>query len=152
MFIHLTPAEEKLRGDLRAYLARVVSDEVLEEIRASGEGGGPLYRRALKQMGADGWLGIGWPKEFGGQDRSPVEQFIFFDEVQRSGFPIPFLTLSTVGPTLMKYGTEEQKARFLPAILRGELHFAIGYSEPEAGTDLAALRTRAVRDGDDYIV
>ena len=103
-------------------------------------------------MGADGWLGIGWPKEFGGQGRSAIEQYIFFDEVQRAGFPIPFLTLCTVGPTLMKYGTDEQKAKFLPAILRGELHFAIGYSEPGAGTDLAALRTRAVRDGDDYVV
>jgi hypothetical protein len=103
-------------------------------------------------MGVDGWLGIGWPKEFGGQGRSAIEQFIFFDEVQRAGFPIPFLTLCTVGPTLIKYGTEEQKARFLPAILRGELHFAIGYSEPSAGTDLASLRTRAVRDGDDYVV
>jgi 3-oxocholest-4-en-26-oyl-CoA dehydrogenase alpha subunit len=72
--------------------------------------------------------------------------------VQRAGFPIPFLTLCTVGPTLMKFGSEEQKATLLPRILKGELHFAIGYSEPGAGTDLASLKTRAVRDGDVYVV
>ena len=151
MYIDYTDAERALVAELRAYFASVVSDAVLDEV-AGTEGGGPLYTRALRQMGADGWLGIGWPKEFGGQGRSSIEQYIFFDEVQRAGFPIPFLTLCTVGPTLMKYGTDEQKARFLPAILRGEIHFAIGYSEPSAGTDLASLRTRAVRDGDDYVV
>ena len=151
MYIDYTDAERALIAELRAYFARVVTDAVLDEV-AGTEGGGPLYTKALKQMGADGWLGIGWPKEFGGQGRSSIEQYIFFDEVQRAGFPIPFLTLCTVGPTLMKYGTDEQKARLLPAILRGETHFAIGYSEPSAGTDLASLRTRAVRDGDDYVI
>jgi len=151
MYIDYTDAERALIAELRAYFAGVVTDAVLDEV-AGTEGGGPLYTKALRRMGADGWLGIGWPKEFGGQGRSAIEQYILFDEVQRAGFPIPFLTLCTVGPTLIKYGTDEQKARFLPAILRGELHFAIGYSEPSAGTDLAALRTRAVRDGDDYVV
>jgi alkylation response protein AidB-like acyl-CoA dehydrogenase len=151
MFIDYTDSERDLVQELRAYFAEVVTDELLDEIGGT-EGGGPLYTRALRRMGADGWLGIGWPKEFGGQGRSAIEQYIFFDEVQRAGFPIPFLTLCTVGPTLMKYGTDEQKAKFLPPILRGEMHFAIGYSEPGAGTDLAALRTRAVRDGDEYVV
>jgi hypothetical protein len=151
MYIDYTDAERALVAELRAYFADVVSDDVLDEV-AGTEGGGPLYTRALRRMGVDGWLGIGWPKEFGGQGRSAIEQYIFFDEVQRAGFPIPFLTLCTVGPTLMKYGTDEQKARLLPAILRGELHFAIGYSEPSAGTDLASLRTRAVRDGEEYVV
>jgi alkylation response protein AidB-like acyl-CoA dehydrogenase len=151
MYIDYTPEEARLRDELRAYFDEIVSDELLREV-AGTEGGGPLYTRALRRMGADGWLGIGWPKEFGGRARPPIEQYIFFDEVQRKGFPIPFLTLCTVGPTLMKYGTEEQKARFLPPILRGELHFAIGYSEPGAGTDLASLKTKAVRDGDDFIV
>jgi alkylation response protein AidB-like acyl-CoA dehydrogenase len=151
MYVDYTDAERALVAELRAYFAIVVSDDVLDEV-AGTEGGGPLYTKALRRMGADGWLGIGWPKEFGGQGRSAIEQYIFFDEVQRAGFPIPFLTLCTVGPTLIKYGTDEQKARFLPAILRGELHFAIGYSEPSAGTDLASLRTRAVRDGDEYVV
>lgn len=151
MYIDYTDAERALVQELRAYFAELVNDELLAEIGGT-EGGGPLYTKALRRMGADGWLGIGWPKEFGGQGRSAIDQYIFFDEVQRAGFPIPFLTLCTVGPTLMKYGTDEQKARFLPAILRGEMHFAIGYSEPGAGTDLASLRTRAVRDGDDYVV
>jgi len=151
MYIDLTPEQKKLKKELRAYFAEIVTDEVLDEIRGT-EGGGPLYTKALRKMGKDGWLGIGWPKAFGGQDRAPIEQFLFFDEVQRAGFPIPFLTLCTVGPTLIKYGTEEQKAKMLPPIVRGELHFAIGYSEPGAGTDLASLKTRAVRDGDDYIV
>jgi alkylation response protein AidB-like acyl-CoA dehydrogenase len=151
MYIDYSDAERALVAELRGYFREVVTDAVLDEV-AGTEGGGPLYSKALRRMGADGWLGIGWPKEFGGQGRSAIEQYVFFDEVQRAGFPIPFLTLCTVGPTLIKYGTDEQKARFLPAILRGELHFAIGYSEPSAGTDLAALRTRAVRDGDDYVV
>jgi len=151
MFIDYTPEESKLKADLRAYFSEIVTPELLDEISGT-DGGGPIYMRALRRMGADGWLGIGWPKEVGGQARPAIEQYIFFDEVQRAGFPIPFLTLVTVGPTLMKFGTDEQRARMLPAILRGELHFAIGYSEPEAGTDLASLKTRAVRDGDDYVV
>ncbi len=151
MYIDFTDQQNKLRDELRAYLAGLVTDDVIDEIRGT-EGGGPLYTKVLKQLGADGWLGIGWPEEYGGQNRSAVEQFIFFDEIQRIGYPIPFLTLGTVGPTLMKYGTEEQRQTFLPAILRGECQFSIGYSEPGAGTDLASLTTKAVRDGDEYVI
>src|SRR5687767_9568846 len=110
MYIDLSPEQKRMRADLRAYLAELVTDEVLAEV-AGSEGGGPLYTRVLKRLGADGWLGVGWPVEFGGRARPAIEQFLFFDEVQRAGFPIPFLTLCTVGPTLMKYGTDEQKAR-----------------------------------------
>lgn len=152
MYLDYTDDQKALRAELRTYFAKMMTIELEDEIRTSSEGGGPLYEKALRQMGADGWLGIGWPKEYGGQNRPPMDQFIFFDEVQRAGFPIPFLTLCTVGPTLMKFGTDAQRARFLPAILKGEMHFAIGYSEPQAGTDLASLKTRAVRDGDHYIV
>ncbi len=116
------------------------------------EAGGDAYRDLVRQMGADGWLGVGWPKEYGGQGRTPAEQLIFYDEAQRAGVPMPLVTLNTVGPTLMRFGSDEQKAYFLPRILAGELHFAIGYTEPAAGTDLASLRTRAVRDGDQYVV
>ena len=151
MFIAYTPEQTKLQGELRSYFERVVTADVLAEC-AGTEGGGPLYRRALRRMGEDGWLGIGWPQEYGGLGRSSIEEYIFFDEVQRTGFPIPFLTLCTVGPTLIQYGTDQQKATLLPRILKGELHFAIGYSEPGAGTDLAALTTKAVRDGDEYVV
>ena len=97
----------------------------------------------IRQLGTDGWLGIGWPEEYGGQARSMVDQLIFTDAAAVAGVPVPYLTLNTVGPTIMRYGTDEQKDYFLPRILAGELHFSIGYSEPGSGTDLASLRTRA---------
>ena len=154
MYVDLTPEQVALRNQLRGYFANLVTDELREELRASsgGEGGGPEYRRILKQLANDGWLGIGWPKEYGGQGRSAIEQYIFSEEIQRVGFPLPFLTLGTVGPTIMHYGNDEQRKRFLTPILKGDLHIAIGYSEPEAGTDLASLKTSAVRDGDDWII
>jgi alkylation response protein AidB-like acyl-CoA dehydrogenase len=151
MFVDYSPQERALQTELRAYFAKLMTPELEEEL-AHSEGGGPHYAKALQQMGKDGWLGVGWPKEYGGQARPSLEQFIFFEEVQRAAFPIPLLTLNTVGPTIMKFGNAEQRAKYLPPILRGELHFSIGYTEPEAGTDLAALKTRAVRDGDHYVV
>ena len=152
MYLDYTPEQKRLRDELRAYFAEMMTPELREEVQSSGEGGGPLYSAALQKMGADGWIGIGWPKEYGGQGRTPIEQFIFSDEVQRAGFPLPFLTINSVGNTIMEFGTDEQKREFLPRILQGKLHAAIGYTEPEAGTDLAALRTRAVKDGDDYVI
>jgi hypothetical protein len=113
---------------------------------------GPLQRRLIEKMGADGWLGVGWPKEYGGQGRTAIEQQIWFEEARRAGAPLPFVTLNTVGPALIARGSEAQKRRFLPGILAGEIHFAIGYTEPGAGTDLAALETRAVREGDVFVV
>ncbi len=142
-----------LRDELRAYFARVLTPEVRKELGPrAGEHQGPEFRRVVGQFGKDGWLGVGWPKEYGGQGRSAIEQYIFYDEARKADAPIPLVTLNTVGPTLMQHGSEEQKARFLPGILRGEVFFSIGYTEPGAGTDLASLRTRAVRDGDSYIV
>ena len=154
MYIAFTDEQEALRKELRAYFADLMTPEVQDEM-ASGEGeygGGDLYKRLVRQMGADGWLGIGWPAEWGGQDRSMLEQLVFMDEASLVGAPVPFLTINTVGPTLMHFGTEDQKQRFLPKILAGEMHFSIGYSEPGAGTDLASLTTRAVRDGDEYVI
>src|SRR5690606_20557090 len=109
---------------------------------------GDVYLEIIRQLGSDGWLGLGWPEEFGGQDRSMVEQLIFNDAAAVAGVPIPYLTINTIGPTLMKFGTPEQKEHFLPRILRGELHFSVGYSEPDAGTDLAGLATTAKLEGD----
>jgi len=152
MYIELTEAQRAFREDVRAYLARLVTKEVVDEVRSGPGGGGPLYHSVLQQMGKDGWLGISWPIEYGGQERPAVEQYLFFDEVQRAGFALPFLTLNTVGPTLMKFGTDEQRSKFLPRILVGRCHFSIGYTEPNAGTDLASLTTRAERDGDDYVI
>ncbi|MCP4221814.1 MAG: acyl-CoA dehydrogenase, partial [Actinomycetia bacterium] len=100
----------------------------------------------------DGWLGVGWPEEYGGRGWGPIEQLIFSDAASRYDVPLPMVTINTVGPTLAHYGTDEQKKKFLTGILAGDIHFAIGYSEPGAGTDLAALSTRATRDGDEYIV
>ena len=151
MFIDYTPEQKKLQSSLQSYLRELITDDVMDEVRDT-DGGGPLYMQTMAQLGEDGWLGIGWPKEYGGQDRPAIEQFIFYDEIQRAGFPLPFLTLLSVGPTLMKYGSEEQKKEILPKILAGKCHFAIGYTEPEAGTDLASLKTKAVLDGDHYVV
>ncbi|MCG7204130.1 acyl-CoA dehydrogenase family protein [Streptomyces arenae] len=142
--MHLAPTErqQRLRAELRAYFSDLIPSPAPEA---------PGDRRALlRRIGADGLLGLGWPVEYGGQGRGADEQFVFFDEAYRAGAPVSMVTLNTVGPTLMKYGSAEQKARFLPGILRGELVFAIGYSEPSAGTDLASLRTRAVRDGEGW--
>ena len=146
-----SPEQQQLRKELRAYFSTLLPED---ERRAAGEQGvgGPRFREIVKMLGEDGWLGIGWPTEFGGQGRSIEDQFVFFDEVQRAGLPFPFVTVNTVGPTLQKYGTEEQKARYLPGILSGDIVFAIGYTEPDAGTDLASLKTRAVRDGDEWVV
>jgi alkylation response protein AidB-like acyl-CoA dehydrogenase len=155
MELDLTLEQRKFRDELRDYFDKMMTDELKNELhlgRESGEGGGPEFRKAMKQMGSDGLLGLSWPKKYGGQERSAVEQFIFADEVQAVGFPLPFLTLSTVGPTLRDYGTEEQSRYFCPKVLAGEIFFAIGYSEPGAGTDLASLTTSAVRDRDEWVI
>ncbi len=151
MYIGYTEEQERLRRELRAYYERLLTPEIRDALHGE-QGCGPVHRQVIRRLGQDGWLGIGWPKEFGGQGRSQVEQFVFFDESMRSGAPVPMLTINTVGPTLYTHGSPEQKAFFLPRILAGELLFCIGYSEPQAGTDLAALSTRADRDGDDYVI
>ena len=151
MEIGYTEEQQALRQQLRDYYATLLTPEVEEELSQS-HGIGPTVRRIVKQMAADGWLGIGWPEEYGGQGRSAIEQFIFFDESMRCGAPVPMLTINTVGPTIMNFGSDELKAFFLPKILAGEIHFCIGYTEPGAGTDLAALQTRGVVDGDELVI
>ncbi|MEW2396598.1 acyl-CoA dehydrogenase family protein [Streptomyces sp. NPDC046862] len=146
--MHLAPTERqrRLRVELRTYFRDLMPDGPPGPDDPQGQ------RALLRRIGADGLLGLGWPEAYGGQGRGADEQFVFFDEAYRAGAPVSMVTLNTVGPTLMKYGSEEQKAFFLPRILKGDLVFAIGYSEPSAGTDLAALRTRAVRDGDGWLI
>jgi 3-oxocholest-4-en-26-oyl-CoA dehydrogenase alpha subunit len=149
MHLAFTAEQDALRQELRTYFAGLMTPERRADL-TSGEGeygGGGAYREIVRQLGADGWLTLGWPAEHGGQDRSLTDQLIFTDEASAAGVPVPFLTLNTIGPTIIRFGTPEQREFFLPRIARGELHFSIGYSEPEAGTDLASLRTRAVRDG-----
>jgi alkylation response protein AidB-like acyl-CoA dehydrogenase len=150
VFIDLTPEQVALRDELRAYFAGLVTADERAATRTDRHGA--AYREIVRRMGRDGWLGVGWPIGYGGRGFGPVEQQIFADEALRADVPLPSVTLQTVGPTLLEHGTPEQKEFFLPRILAGEIHFAIGYTEPEAGTDLAALRTRAVRDGGSYVV
>lgn len=154
MYIGYDDEQEALRQELRAYYDELLTPEIKADL-AREHGIGPRTREIVRQMGKDGWLGIGWPKNYGGQGRSEIEQFVFFDESMRARAPVPMLTVNTVGPTIMNHGSDEQKARFLPQVLAGEVHFCIGYSEAEAGTDLAALKTRAdlAEDGSgDYII
>jgi alkylation response protein AidB-like acyl-CoA dehydrogenase len=149
--IDFSREQSALRDEIRGYFRDIVTPEYEAEIAVT-EGGGPEYMKALRKMGADGWLGVGWPKEYGGQGRTPIEQFIFFDEAWRAGVLLPTLTIMSVSPMIMQYGSEEQKQFFLPKALRGDVHFCIGYTEAGAGTDLASLRTKAVRDGDQWVI
>jgi len=150
MFIELTPEQAELRDALREYFAGLLSPA--ERVALLTERHGAVYREAVRRMGRDGWLGVGWPSVYGGRGFGQVEQHIFASEAARADIPLPAVTLQTVGPVLQEHGTPWQREFFLPKILAGEVHFAIGYTEPEAGTDLASLRTRAVRDGGEYLV
>jgi 3-oxo-4-pregnene-20-carboxyl-CoA dehydrogenase beta subunit len=149
-FIELTTEQTALRDEVRAYFATLISPAEREAMRTDRHG--HAYRQLTRRMGSDGRLGVGWPAEYGGRGFGQVEQQIFVSEAARADVPLPAVTLQTVGPTLQAYGTDEQKAMFLPRILAGEVHFAIGYTEPGAGTDLASLTTRAIRDGEHYLV
>jgi len=149
-FVELTRAQQALQDELKSYFAGLVSPEQREAMLTDRHGA--AYQALIRQMGSDGWLGVGWPVSYGGRGFGQIEQQIFVNEAARADVPLPAVTLQTVGPTLQEFGTEEQKQLFLPRILAGQMHFSIGYSEPSAGTDLASLRTRAVRDGDVYVV
>jgi 3-oxo-4-pregnene-20-carboxyl-CoA dehydrogenase beta subunit len=150
MDIEPNTGQRALAAELRSYFDGLLSTSERSELLT--ERHGEVYRSLARRMGRDGRLGVGWPVEFGGGGFGPVEQQIFVNEAARADVPLPYVTLQTVGPMLQEFGTDEQKAYFLPRILAGEIHFAIGYTEPEAGTDLAALRTSAVRDGEHYVV
>jgi alkylation response protein AidB-like acyl-CoA dehydrogenase len=152
VFLDLTAEQLALRDELRDYFTGLISPA--ERAAMLTDRHGAVYREVVRRMGRDGWLGVGWPAEYGGRGLGQVEQQIFANEAARADVPLPAVTLQTVGPTLQAHGTPEQKQFFLPKILAGEVHFAIGYTEPEAGTDLAALRTRAVqvKGGGSYVV
>jgi len=154
MEIAYTPEQERLRQELREYFGELMTPEVRAALAGGDDdlGDGQAYRSVVRQLGRDGWLALGWPAEYGGRGGTTFDQLIFTDEAARARVPVPFLTINTVGPTIMRFGTPSQKAFFLPRIAAGEIHFSIGYSEPEAGTDLASLRTTAVRDGEEYVI
>jgi 3-oxocholest-4-en-26-oyl-CoA dehydrogenase alpha subunit len=154
MRIAYTAEQERLRRELRGYFGELMTPAVRSAL-SGGDGDygdGEAYRSVVRQLGRDGWLALGWPAEYGGRGGTMLDQLIFTDEAAVARVPVPFLTVNTVGPTIMRFGTASQKAFFLPKIAAGEIHFSIGYSEPEAGTDLASLRTTAVRDGDEYVI
>jgi 3-oxo-4-pregnene-20-carboxyl-CoA dehydrogenase beta subunit len=150
MQIELTDEQRALQFRLRDYFANLMTAHERGEMTTQRHGS--VFRGIVRRMGEDGWLGVGWPVEYGGHGFGPIEQQIFVNEAARADVQLPSVTLQTVGPTLQAFGTPEQKRRFLPRILAGDVHFAIGYSEPDARTDLASLRTTAVRDGDDFVV
>ena len=148
MKIELTKNQQKLKDELKEYFSTLLNKELLSEMSDPQffEGGGPEFKKALKIMGQDGWIGLSWPKEFGGKEFTPIEQYIFVEEIMRTGFPFPFLTTESVGPMIAQYGSDWAKETIAKSILRGETIFAIGYSEPNAGTDLASLKTQALPD------
>ncbi|VVP69945.1 Acyl-CoA dehydrogenase FadE26 [Pseudomonas fluorescens] len=150
MFVDLTPEQHALRHKVRDYFQALMTPEMRDQLR--GKEGGELYRQTIRQMGRDGWLAVGWPKAHGGQGYAATEQLIFFEEANIAGAPLPFVTISTVGPALMAHGSALQKERFLPGIAAGEIMFAIGYSEPAAGSDLAVLKTSARQDDQGFVV
>ncbi|QSR26289.1 acyl-CoA dehydrogenase [Nocardioides aromaticivorans] len=154
--LELTDEQRALKARLRDYFGGVAADfEGLHDpdpVEGAWNRHGPTYERMIRRLGTDGWMGVGWPEEYGGHGLGEVEQTIFANEAQYADVHLPSVTLQTVGPTLIKYGTQKQKDLFLERILKGDVHFAIGYSEPDAGTDLASLRTTARRDGDHYVV
>ena len=150
MFVDLTPEQHALRHKVRDYFQALMTPDMRDQLR--GKEGGELFRQTIRQMGRDGWLAVGWPKAHGGQGFAATEQLIFFEEANIAGAPLPFVTISTVGPSLMTHGSALQKERFLPGIAAGEIMFAIGYSEPGAGSDLAVLKTSARQDADGFVV
>ncbi|RNL64797.1 acyl-CoA dehydrogenase [Nocardioides marmoriginsengisoli] len=142
--LELTESQRAFKDEVRAYFSTLVSDEDKLEMMENRHG--PAYHRNIKQMGSDGWMGVGWPTQYGGKGLGEVEQQIFANEASYGDIHLPSVTLQTVGPTLQAFGTEKQKDLFLNKILAGDVHFAIGYSEADAGTDLASLRCAAKKD------
>ena len=150
MQLEYTSGQRALRREFRGYLANLMTPERRAATR--GRESGAAYRETLRQMGRDGWLTPGWPEEYGGRGLDPLAQKIILEELWLAEAPFPFVTVNTIGPALIRRGTEAQKREILPRIATGELNFAIGYTEPQAGTDLAALRTQALREGDAFVI
>ena len=146
-----TPEQEALRSEVQQFIAENVTPEIVAELEDTGiRRRGPKTREMYKGIAERGWIGISWPKEYGGQGGSRIDQYIVEEEFARAG-----ITVGGAGsgaPAILAAGTEEQKQEFLPGIIRGEISFALGFTEPQAGADLAGLQCRAVRDGDEYVI
>ena len=153
MDFRFTPEQEQFREHVRAFIRDEVPPEMIAEIQAAADGSASDAGREFKRLlGQKGLLGISWPEEYGGGGKPLLYQFILTEELGYHGLPYGGLSLTSVGPTLFRAGTEEQRQQYLGGILSGEYEFALGYSEPSAGTDLGSLQTRAVAAGDDYVI
>ena len=145
---------EAFRAGIKAFIAENVSPAIIQEMQdgAHGAGIGPLTRDLILKIGERGWIGMSWPKEYGGLEADIIDQYIFEEELARARVPLNLGNFIEQAPAIMKAGTEAQKKYFLPRLVRGEVTFALGYSEPSGGTDLASLKTRAVEDDDGYVI
>ena len=154
MKIEFTPEQLQLRQTVREYMRELVTPALEEEKKNPEyfEGGGPEFRKQYARMGEDGWISLSWPQALGGREASPLEQYIFTEEVIASGFPYPFLTTDAIGPVLAEHAGKTIRETVVKGILAGKVVIAIGYSEPAAGTDLASLSTRAQRAGDEWVI
>jgi alkylation response protein AidB-like acyl-CoA dehydrogenase len=146
------PSEaEALRGEVREFLGKTLGDRTA--VGRAGSWGG-FDAAFSRQVGARGWIGMTWPRRYGGHERTFLERYVVLEEMLAAGAPVSahWIADRQSGPLLLRFGTEEQRQRFLPVITRGELHFAIGMSEPDSGSDLASIRTRAARVDGGYLV
>lgn len=146
-----TPEQTALRDEVRRFIEENVTKEVLEELEGKEEGErGPRLKELYKKIGEKGWVGISWPKEYGGQGGSRIAQYIVEEEFSRVGLSVG--GAGSGAPAILVAGTEEQKRYFLPKIINGDAIFALGFTEPSGGADLASLQTRVVRDGEEYVI
>jgi alkylation response protein AidB-like acyl-CoA dehydrogenase len=148
-----TPENEAFRQEVRQFIADNVTPELRQELDYwRREGPGPRTKELFLKLGQKGWIGMSWPKEYGGQGRDLIDQYIFEEEIVRARVPLDIGNIIEQAPAIMQAGTKEQKRYFLPRLARGEVIFALGYTEPSGGTDLASLKTRAEADGDEYVI
>jgi alkylation response protein AidB-like acyl-CoA dehydrogenase len=143
--------QETMRNEVRQFIADNLTDEVIAEIEDGEEGGsGPHYKELRRKIAERGWVGISWPKEYGGQDGSRIHQYIIEEEFSRVGIGVG--GAGSGAPAILAAGTEEQKQFFLPGLINGEIDLALGFTEPQAGADLAGLQCQAIKDGDDWVI
>jgi alkylation response protein AidB-like acyl-CoA dehydrogenase len=153
MTYDLTPAQLAWRDEVRAFVRQHSSPALqMETLEIQNEGRGPHATRFMQALRDKGWWALGWPREYGGHEKDAIDTWVFIDELESAGVPMLPLTVTSVAPTIMRVGTEEQRAFWIPRIAAGEVDFALGYSEADAGTDLAAASSKAVADGDEWIV
>jgi alkylation response protein AidB-like acyl-CoA dehydrogenase len=155
MIVDLNEEQKAFQASVRDYMKNVMmTDDFKAELDTPdlSHGGGPVYWEKMRQLGQDGWIRLSWPKELGGAGADPVQQYILVDEAKRVGFPWPSLSANSIGPVLARHAQDAIRDKVVNEILNGEAYLAIGYSEPEAGSDLASLKTRAERDGDDWVI